>query len=382
MNRVICFYVLLLAFCAAISIGGGARVVDKSLNAEFATSELGDTAQVSKKAPQVAVDSFVYIDTFSYQADTTAHQTITWLSPVQIMRLTPGTVDSSTVIACSVAFQAVTLGFTVDPGDAYITVAKICDTLTSLINATATLTDSVTAEDSGTYVKIVDLFSEKTHSGNWSMIFAMTGGTGTMDTAGTVTTIAMVCDSMVASVNADAGLDSFLTAYDSATFYITQSDDAGVLFWDSSLNDPDTHATVTRSQANVTSNSNRTDTFNLGEFMVSLVDGQFRGSGVYGDIVLSASSDTNQGLGDSDSGYIWLLTGRPVGSNIIYTVIAQDSANALPCTLHVAVDHAASNDTILHNYLALAWAVMDTLTDTTMQTTYPITVDLIVTDGF
>jgi len=70
---------------------------------------------------------------------------------------------------------------------------------------------------------------------------------------------------MVAKINASANLDSFLTAAVTAadTTYTITADDPGVLFWDSTLNPADTFGTVTRTQANVVSNSRTSDTILL-----------------------------------------------------------------------------------------------------------------------
>ncbi|MHC4464892.1 MAG: hypothetical protein ACYS30_26205, partial [Planctomycetota bacterium] len=63
----------------------------------------GDTAQVTTYTP-TAFDSFTYSDSFSYQADTSVHQTISWTTPVQTMIITP-TVDVATTYSCSVDFN-------------------------------------------------------------------------------------------------------------------------------------------------------------------------------------------------------------------------------------------------------------------------------------
>lgn len=374
------FVLSLVILAGVMAFAGGGRSYHFSKTVILPVTTAGDTAQVTTKMPVVAVDSFVYIDSFSYQADTTAHKTITWLSPLQVMRFTPGIVDSSTVIACSIAFAATTLGFTVDPADAYITVAKICDTLTSLFNVTAGLTDSVTAYDSGTYVKVVSNWSQKKHTSRWSSKFVMTGGTGTLDTSSTITTKAMICDSMVAAINASANLDSFLTAAVSAaeTTYTTTSDDAGVLFWDSSKNDPDTFATVTRTQANVTSSSRRYDTLDL----FTLIDDQHRPAAIYGNIIIHPSTDTGtgNGLGESDSGWLKLAVFSLIDTNKSYIILHADSAAVLPCTLHIARIYAAANDSLFRQGAALVWGVSDTLSDDIFPAYYRISIDLNVLD--
>lgn len=354
-------------------------------NVTVSITTAGDTAEVTTRMPVVAVDSFVYIDTFSYHADTTAHKTITWLSPLQVARITPTAIDSSTVYSCSVAFQAQTLGFDLDPGDAYVTAAKICDTITYLFDNTTNLKDSIDAQDSTTYVKIVSKFSEKTFTGNWAVHYGVTGGTGTLDTGanggGTVTTKAMICDSMVAKINANTGLDSFLTAVVTATdttFTIT-SDDAGVLFWDSSLNPADTYSTVTRTQANVTSWSSSSDTVELDPAIIAASGINWNWTGINSFFKIAASADTTWGIGKKDSVKLRLLSKRLKGAAWEITVLAQDSCAACPCSLEYVLppDTARAAITIGEN-LFLYWLVKDSASDTTKDILYPINLDYIL----
>lgn len=372
------FVTALLLLSAALVIGGGTRVVNETKHAEFAITDSGDSAVVIQFQPAFAIDSFVYHDSIQYTADTSLWDTVSWLTGVQTFILTPGIVDSSTNIACTVVFKGgVKLGFALNPGDAYITAAKICDTLTYAFNNTTTLKDSVLAQDSGTYVKLKSKYSEVTNDTNWGFIKVLAGGSGTLDTTRRTATIKMVCDTMAAKINALDSARFWTAANVGDTVYTLTSDDKGLMLW---ATNTDTTQDTTTLQDNVTSKSARTDTL---WFTIPLVEDDFRGSGVYGDIILQPiEADTAYGIGISDSAWIWLLTGRPVDTGIVYTVIAKDSAAALPCTLHVAKPHAAANDTIYHNFLKIAWAVSDTMTDTNMYIEYPISIDLTVTDGF
>lgn len=376
MKRIVLFAILLLS--AAYVIGGGARVFDKTEYAEFAITDSGDSAAVIQFQPAFAIDSFLYHDSIQYTADTSLWDTVSWLSEVETFILTPGIVDSSTNIACTVVFKGgVKKGFVLNVGDAYTTVAKICDTLTYAFNNTTTLKDSVLAQDSGTYVKLKSKYSEVTNDTNWGFIKVLAGGTGTLDTTRRTTTLAMVCDSMAANINAMDSAKYWTAANVGDTVYTLTSDDKGLMLW---ATNTDTTQDTTTLQDNVTSKSTRTDTLSV---IMSLVENDFRGTGVYGDIVLQPiEADTVYGIGISDSAWIWLLTGHPVDTGIVYTVLAKDSAAALPCTLHVALPHAAANDTIFHNFMKVAWAVSDTMTDTNMYIEYPISIDLTVSDGF
>jgi hypothetical protein len=339
----------------------------------------GDTAQVSKRTPVVAVDSFAYIDTFSYHADTLAHKTITWTSHPQRQRLTPSaTWDATRVISCSLVTATGTWGVTIDPDAAYTTAAKICDTLTWGINNKAVFKDSILAVDSTTYVKLVDKNTGVYRTARWTLKIALVGGaTSTLDTltnaqritAGYITTVAQICDSMVKKINDSPNLDSFLTAYDSTTFYITKSDDPGVLFWDSSKCDADTHATVARSQANVTSRSRIIDTLPLTP-MVTTTDG-LNWSGFYADFYVGAGHSTTQGVGLSDSVYLRILAGRQEHGVWDYDIVSADSC-ACPCSLHVAKPAAVANDTLFKDGLFLYVNISDTASDSTFNVFFPI----------
>lgn len=471
------FALCLLAFAVAYVMGGGARVVDKTLYAEFATDTLGDTSTSIHLTPTSALDSFIYKDTFVVGPAYAESVVINWVSPLFMMTLTPqstygydsmvyydtiifpstarlgvsytspeytykvtprahntyqyvdsiifaadtyvatytsdgsatvaeitsnmkDSINATTNLSDSVRAEDSTTYYVIRPiGPSHTfnrpdaistdtaqtgavstatTLANVCDTLTKLINAETNLTDSITAQDSGTYVKLISNFGSDKFGGRWTHVCT----DSTLDTAihAGVNTTAMTCDSMAAKVNAEDTLSKYSTGANSGdTGWTVTSDDRGL---DIKLFLADTATDTTRTQANVTSVSAITDTFSLAKFLIPLVGEGFRGSGLYGDIILQPASDTVWGFGASDSGYLWLLTGRIVDTGIVYVVLAKDSANSLPCTLHVAKIHAAANDTIFHNFLGLAWRVRDTLTDTVINAQYPVSVDLIVTDGY
>lgn len=401
MKRIVLLSTWLLAFVAAVVFGNGARTVDKTLYAEFATTTAGDTAQVSKITPILAIMGFEYKDSISYwnpadSTDTTAHSQISWTAPMQAMILTiadltadEGAVDSTVLgtISCSAQFVAETLGFDFDVSEcADSSLATLIDSLVDIFNKVTDLTDSIDAQDSGAYIKLVSLESEGVNQGAWSISLFSSAGAPT-DSCDTVTganmvTIAMVCDSMVAAANASDTFPDYMTAYDSATFYIIQSDDAGLLFYYTFYNHADTHGTLTASQANVTSFSFITDTFSVAEFGPLLATEVFRGSGIMGWIILHPSEDTEQGFGESDSAKIWLYSIDRADSNLIYSVLDEDSCDALPCSCRVDIIHAAANDTIFGYQLGLGYRVRDSVSDTVINALYRMSVDLIITDGF
>ena len=359
------FYVLLLLL-GLFAVVYADKVVNNSTTVNLAVVSTGDTAQVSLLHTFTAVDSFNYIDTFSYQSDTSAHQTITWLSPLQIMVVTP-TVDVATTYNCSVSFDGGTLGISKDYTSGVATLAALIDTLVDLINNKAGLSDSVVAQDSVTYIKLVSKFSGRTFTNRWTMVFSVSGGAGTLDTVAHVslTTLAMISDSMPTLINADAGLDSFMTAANSGdTAYTITSDDPGVLFYATTVNHADTGGTLVASQANVTSVSRTTDTISIDNF----AKGGSHVNSMYGIFVIEPSYITTQGIGLSDSVYIRIYTdfwGE-------YFLLAQDSAASFPCTVRVAIPEAAGTDTLFKEHLNIIWTVMDTATDTTATVPYKL----------
>jgi len=474
------FVLCLLAFAVAYAMGGGARVVDKTLYAEFATDTTGDTARVYFVGTYAAHDSFDYYDSIAFQADTSKWDTAHWFAPLFSMILTPtgGAYGyDSIVYNCSLAFPGgETLGvaytspewtFKITPGTdlssytqicsltfasgstyvadwtedadptaaeqcdsavaainalafilpdsvraedsttyfvirpavamhscniptsiaidssldtttstAAVTLANVCDTLAKLIEAETNLTDSVSATDSSTYVKITSLFGSETFGGRWSLV--MTDSSLDSASHASANTVAMTTDSMVAAIN---GLDSakYFTAVNSGdTAYIVTADDIGLTFW---LAAKDTAQDTSTTQGNVTSVSSVTDTFTLAEFGPSLLAQDFRGMGVQGWIILNPCADTNQGFGGSDSAKIWLFTVEKADSNLIWTILEQDSCNSLPCSCRVDLPVAAANDTIFDRNLGIGYHIMDTLTDTVINAQYRLSVDLIITDG-
>ncbi len=343
-------------------------VVHKTRVVDLNITTAGDTAQITRFKTFAGVDSFKYIDTFSYQADTGAHQTIAWVAPVQVMSLTP-TLDVTTTYACSVGFATDTLGFVLDPVDIEITtLALLIDTMVYLFNNTTNLKDSILAEDSVTYVKLVSKFSQTTFTARWKAEFGVTGGTGTLDTAGTITTVAMVADSMVSYVNADAGLDSFMTATNAGdTAYLVTSDDPGVLFYAADL---DIQQETSADQANVTSYSVATDTFDLARIIYT--DKEY--NSLTAMFILDTPATESQGINGGDSAYIWLYT----VFNGEYFLLAGDSVATGLCTLRAVLVHAAGSDTLFKEYFALGYRMADTASDTTARFNVNLHMDLIL----
>jgi len=184
---------------------------------------------------------------------------------------------------------------------------------------------------------------------------------------GSATDVAMVCDSMAAAVNLSA-CSTYVTAYDSTTFWIAVSDDPGLAF-DVFL--ADTASDTTTTQANVTSKSTSSDTLGLCPLFAG--DGGHVNA-MYGRFILQASHKTAQGVGLSDSGFLYLFTEFANE----YLELDSDSSSGLPCTLRVELPSAAGTDTLFKEHLYVAYRITDTASDTTYTIPYEIDVDYLL----
>ena len=351
-----------------ILLGVGATLVASSgeyrrlANKEYVYATItsaGDTARVMKFTPSTGIDSFTYSDTFSYQYDTTAHKTITWTSPVQSMRLDVGYGDTTVVYACSLDCGTNIYGFEWPHPEASLTLAQVIDTLVDSINNVAGISDTVTADDSATYIKINSDFAqvELESEARWTMVVGDSLDTTTIWN----TSVADACDSMVAAVNASANLDSFMTAYDSTTFYIIQSDDDGVLFYANAL---DTAQDTLTTADNATSTCADTGWVEVGPV--------YGFKTVKGEIMFKPGLVKHTGAATSCSTYLWLYTDGPAGLKVIAADSVEDlDSLRLPVTVHSNV-----GDTLLRNTLRLRWRYYDTLSDTTYEQRHPLEVDV------
>lgn len=356
----------LLIFCFGLVFATGEYVnLVGSKNLAFSITDAGDTARVVTITPSHAVDSFHYHCSLSFHADTGSWDTVSWTSSVQTMIITP-TVDVATTYSCSVAFkeEPVTLGVEKDYSAGVATVEALIDTLVDMINKKAGLTDSVTAEDSVTYIKLVSNFSQVSFGDErWTMIMVTAGGAGTLDSAAHVSlaTVAMVCDSMVATINASDS-EAYFTAYDSTTKYIVQSDKKGLTFHiapTDTVQDDDSSTT----QENVMSISSDSGTVSL-----DMVRGFKHLDGI---IILALGPYSAMSVGNSDSAIVTLYSVGPDGRKII-TV---DTCPQVPCTCDVMI-HSNVGDTALERQIEFHWYVDDTLSDTNLTVDIPAWWDL------
>ncbi len=353
------------------------------------TDTTGDTARVIKFEPKVALDSYVYSCTLSIPtlaAD--SMDDISWTSPLQSMRLdfgvitaTPTLIDTTVatglgLVGCTAVFASANeVGMEYSTSTAAnATLATAIDGFVTAWQAATALSDSITAEDSVTYVKLVSRYSELTFDGRWSMQLGSSAGapTDSLDTVSSVVpTIASVIDSLVVTANAADSGANYVTASDSTTFYIIQSDDQGLNFFVQAASGfhADTLDT-THTQLNVTSYSGKTDTIDI----VGLIQRDGNLYPEYSRFILKPCTTTAAGLGLSDSGYLWLYT----VFDDEYFLIAADTCTDLPCTLRVAYDGPVA-DSLFKAYLALGWRVADSSSDTVLPfLEYPIEVNYIL----
>ena len=355
----------LLIFCFGLVFATGEYVnVVGSKTLSFSITDDADTARIVTITPSHAVDSFFYHCSLSFQADTGSWDTVSWLSPVQTMIIT-ATVDVATTYSCSVAFkeEPVTIGVEKDYASGVATVAALIDTLVDMINKKAGLTDSVTAEDSVTYIKLVSNFSTETFGERWTMIMVTAGGAGALDSAAHASqaTVAIICDEMVAAINASDS-EAYFTAYDSTTNYIVQSDKKGLTFHiapTDTVQDDDSSTT----QENVMSNSTDSGTVSL-----DMVRGFKHLDGI---IILKPGPYSAMSVGNSDSAIVTLYSVGPDGRKII-TV---DTCPQVPCTCDVMI-HSNVGDTALERQIEFHWWVDDTLSDTDLTVNIPAWWDL------
>lgn len=372
---VLCF----LAVAVYVVVFAG-DVVHKTRVVDLNITTAGDTAQVLLIEP-TAFDSFLYVDSFSYQPGTTKHVTVSWRSGVQEMVFTP-TLDVATTYACSIGFAADTLGFELDPVDIEITTLELLvDTMVYLFNNTTTLKDSILAEDSVTYIKLKSKFGQGTLTARWKVEFGTTGGAGTIDTAAGIelTTVAMVVDSLVAIINAEDSLKVYMTATNSGdTGVLITSTDPGVLFFGAVFGSTDATPTAdslqdtTTTQVNVASRSVATDTFQIQGAPLFIRDQEY--NSLTAMFILDTPATASQGINGGDSGYIWLYT----VFNGVHFLLDSALTDDMPCTLRVALEHTAGIDTLFKEYLSLGYRISDSASDTTARFDVNLHMDLIL----
>jgi hypothetical protein len=262
--------------------------------------------------------------------------------------------------ACSVDLGTNVYGFEWLADNDITTIAGLIDTLVDSINNVAGMKDTVTAEDSVTYIKLISRFGQQRLEGAARWTFVPTDSLSVSSDSPATLTVAMVCDSMVATINGTAALsDSVTAANDGDTVYTLTADRAG---WAIYCSPGDTAQDTVIVTANKASWSYGTDSLPL--FSMLIPHGY---KSLWGDIILSPSLSTGNGYGLADTGWIWLYAaGAASGSQLVDSAFSE----GLPCTLHVAV---ASNDTLWREELWITATIADSATDTSGSRAHALT---------
>ncbi len=376
--------VLFLAFiatvCATLGVAGGGLVVDRTFDRLYVPVD--SSGYTMSLTPPSAYDSFNYVCTLRTAELDSAY--IPWTSPLQsmiftvgVITATPTLIDTAAIglIGCSTVFaSAGEIGIEYDPSTGHnATLAAALDSIVDIWNNRVNLKDSIVAQDSNTYIKLVSKHSQQVFEGRWSMQLASAAGapTDSLDTAGVVTTVAMVCDSMTKAINDDATMSGEVTASDSTTYLLIATDAPSLPFvWIGA----DTSMDNTGDTATVLIYTTIQDTFDL----VQLVHDKMVYNQIYASFVLQASETEKRGYGLSDSGFLWLYT----VFNGVYHLLESSNRAALPCTLLVrlpdSADIAHGMDTLFKEMFSLAWRVADTTSDTTMNPIHTIDANWII----
>lgn len=359
LRRTLIIYSVLGLIAVAVIAGGSLKNVDTK-TVWMNINSGGDTAEVTKFHDFVALDSFTYIDTIGPGSATRV--AISYTSPNLVRRVTP-VVDTTLTYACSVDMGTNIYGFEWLADNDITTVEALIDTLVDSINNVTGMSDSVLAQDSVSYIKLVSKFGQQRLEGSARWILVLGDSLTEGDSVPTLT-IAAICDTMSSLINANGVLtDSLTAANDGDSVYTVTGDRPG---WDIYTATGDTAQDTSLVVAAVTSNSVATGSFDLGRVIYA----DWHGTSIKGRFILKPSDSTGLGVGLSDSGYLRLYHEATYGDS---TLAATDSAASLPCTLSVSIADAAGNNVVFYDKLTLSWRITDTASDTS---SWPITYEI------
>ncbi len=379
MNRNLLILGLLLVFGVVVWGGTGSLSWHGSQTVSLTTSNSGDTAKVIRVSQFTGRDSFDYIDSIAVvrtTASDSSESLIKFTSPLQVSRITlqtitgrPTAIDTTIVYSCSLDLGTNKFGFAwaaPETGDDTLLATAIAVLVDSINNTTA-MEDTVLAEDSATYVKLISKFAMDNLEGaaRWTLDLGDSLTEGQRDSCD----IEMVVDSLVAKINADS-IGGYVTAVNlTDTAYTVTSDVKGRLF---TVKFADTAQDTTIQVANKTSWSSTTDTIALAH----LVYPEHTYRGVYAKFKILPSATTGSGLGLVDSGLL-RFDSDFIG---IYKNIANDSLAALPCSLLIKLPPTLAADTILLENIHLIYTIKDSLTETAVTADYRILIDYVLTE--
>lgn len=352
-----------IAAIHALSIAGEGKTGRETL--AHVIDQTGDSAHIQILHVLSGIDSFPYVDSVWFEGDTTVAE---WTSPNLVRRIIPE-VDTTATYACSLDCGTNIYGFEWLADNDITTVAALIDTLVDSINNVAGWSDTVTAHDSVTYIKLVSKFSQRELEGNarWTVKFSDSDPKIVEGDSIPTLSVGNLCDSLVATINGEATLADTLTAVNLADTAVQITGDRKG--WTINLFAGDTAQTVLETQAAKASSSRFTDTFPLFE-MYTAPAGPY--TALMGDITLHASKYTGVGYGLSGSTFVRLYARSQGGT---YYHIASDSAAAATATLHLA---QVANDTLWKARLAIVVTVVDSATDTAATANHDLDYELTV----
>ncbi len=262
------FLLLLLIGVLLIGASGQYKRITGSKTVTFLTTDLGDTlryvliegiaagdiddssyyvdtilgdsiayvtpAKIIRITPTALMDSFLYIDSVDGSVDAGA-DTISYFSPLYRVRLTPTLDTSKTYVVRVVWASGDTVGFDFDAGSAGTvptTVAILIDSLMDSITAYTNMTDSIQFHDSVSYIRATALYATETHGGRWNL---QSDGyaDGTMSAIPSFrnlgrivqtpdpanVTVAIICDTFVTMHNAKTTTSDSILATDFTTYF-------------------------------------------------------------------------------------------------------------------------------------------------------------------
>jgi hypothetical protein len=292
--------------------------------------QTGDTAKVYKINLLHGHDSFAYIDTIT---PTTTHIAVTWTSHPTVRRITIAAVPVVSVHDTVLLDHGTLVDTIIVDCDPALTQAAYADSLVARINV-ATMSDTVLAQDSVTYVKVKAKLMQEEMQGDarFTLTYPATNhnlSAGTTDSC----SVKMICDSMSAKINATVTVkDTVTAANDGDTVYTITGDRKGYnfsVFPGDSIQDNDTTVLV----AAKASLSHHTDTISLFSMY------QKGWQGLWGRVIIPASLNTEKGYGNLDSCYYHVNAVTGYGQR--FAVV--DDSGVIPDTFFIS---SVENDSL------------------------------------
>jgi len=214
----------------------GIAAADIEDSSWYVDTILGDSiayvtpAKIIKITPTALMDSFNYYDSVDGTIDAGV-DTILYTSPMYRMRLTPTLDTSRTYIFKVIWASGDTMGFDFDCGSAGTvptTVAILIDSLMDSITAYTDLTDSMEFHDSVSYIRMTALYATETHGGRW--VVQSDGPidpTMTLRSSGRIVqtpdplnvTVAIICDTFTTMHNGRTTTGDSILATDYGTYF-------------------------------------------------------------------------------------------------------------------------------------------------------------------